>query len=510
MRHVTVVSLVLVLFAAFAAFAEPSIIIFNGKVFTGDPAKPTAQAIAIEGNRILKVGTNEDLRPLATRNTRMFDAEQRLVVPGINDAHTHPAFQSPMFTIDVGVDPTWANLRIAIAAAVEETPGDIWVRGTIGPTVLGDPSVNAASLQQLVGTRKLVLTAFTGHGAILSTAALEALGVPASPSDVQGGWFGRAADGSFDGRVFEYAQYPLMRQMAELATDEDLVDGIRTFAAEAIGYGITSVQAMPGVNERRFRAALKRADVPLRVRVIQFLPGDPNPAQVDGIKWILDGTPLERNAALRTATYANNGGRGRENFTARQVLQKTKSAMDAKQQILVHASGDKSVATALGVFGELPGLKRPRLEHADGLQHDQFALAKRTGAIVVQNPSHFPFRSAYPAGEYMLSRSILEAGIPLAIGSDGPLNPWLNMMFAVGRPDMPKETLKREQVLAAYTTGSAFAEMTETEKGKIAAGMLADLAVLSQNVLDVPAAELPATHSVLTVIDGKVVHSMLP
>ena len=509
MRHVSAVSLVLVLFAAFAAFAEPSIIIFNGKVLTGDPAKPTAQAIAIEGNRILKVGSNEDLRPLATRNTRLYDAEKRLVVPGINDAHTHPAFQSPMFTIDVGMDPTWANLRTAIAAAVDETPGDIWVRASIGPTILFDPTVTAASLQQLAGTRKLVLTSFTGHGAILSTAALAALGVPANPTDPEGGWYGRDAAGSFNGRVFEYAQYPLMRKMAELATDEDLVDGIRTFAAEAIGYGITSVQAMPGVNERRFLDALKRADVPLRVRVIQFLPGDPNSAG-SGVKWILDGTPIERGGALRTATYANNGGRGRENFPARDVITKAQRAHDAGQQILFHASGDKAVSVALGAFGKVRGIKRPRIEHADGLQHDLFEGAKLTGAIIVQNPSHFPFRGAYPAGEYMHSKSIVEAGIPIAIGSDGPLNPWLNMMFAVERPDLPAEALKREQVIAAYTTGSAFAEMTETQKGKIAAGMLADLAILSQNVLDVPAAELPATHSVLTVIDGKVVHSMLP
>ena len=97
----------------------------------------------------------------------------------------------------------------------------------------------------------------------------------------------------------------------------------------------------------------------------------------------------------------------------------------------------------------------------------------------------------------MLAASIRKARIPLAIGSDGPINPYLNIMFAAARPDQPDEALSREDALRAYTSGSAFAENMETKKGKIAPGMLADLAVLSQNILEVPVEALPETRSVL-------------
>jgi len=103
-------------------------------------------------------------------------------------------------------------------------------------------------------------------------------------------------------------------------------------------------------------------------------------------------------------------------------------------------------------------------------------------------------------------RSLLEAGIPIAIGSDGPLNPYLNIMFAVIHPVRPSEAITREQAVEAYTRGSAFAELAEQDKGTIAKGRLADLAVLSQDIFTVRVNDLPATKSVLTVVGGKVVY----
>jgi predicted amidohydrolase YtcJ len=102
-------------------------------------------------------------------------------------------------------------------------------------------------------------------------------------------------------------------------------------------------------------------------------------------------------------------------------------------------------------------------------------------------------------------RSLLNIGVPLALGSDGPLNPFLNLMFATTYPWKPAEALTREQALAAYTQGSAYAEFAEKEKGTLEPGKLADLAVLSQNILEVPAEALPATEAVLTMVGGKII-----
>jgi hypothetical protein len=388
---------------------------------------------------------------------------------------------------------------------VDETPADLWITATAGPGILDDATLTRQTLDKLAPNRKVFIGAFTGHVSVLSSAGLAALGIADNASNPPGGTFGRDAQGNLNGRADEYAHYLAERRFADLATDDELVTGIRSFADEAIRLGITTVQAMPVPSEQRYSKALRDAAVPLRVRVMAFpleVPARPLFQSGGAVKFILDGTPIERGAALRTTKYAD-GSQGRENF--RDLAPFVKLAVDNNQQLLFHAAGDRTVASALNAFGTA-ALKRPRIEHGDGMQRDLFPLALKTGAVVVINPTHFPFRNAYPPGEYMLAASIAKARIPLAIGSDGPINPYLNLMIAAARPDQPKESLTREDALRAYTSGSAFAENQETKKGKIAPGMLADLAVLSQNIIEVSVNALPDTRSVLTIIDGKVVH----
>jgi predicted amidohydrolase YtcJ len=500
MRRI-LVSLGVLLFTA-AASAEPSIVLLFGKVFTGDSAQPWAEAIAIEGDKIAAVGSNAEVQAMAGPSTRVIDLAGRVVIPGINDAHMHPGFATPAFKIETGMNPSRAEVESAILNAIDETPADTWITVTIGPTVLLDPTLNVQTLEDSARGHKVILTSFTGHGAILSEAAMKALGVASDAKDPQGGWFGRDADGRVDGRAFEYAQYPLERKIADLASDQELVDNIRAFANEALAYGITSAQVMPWGNDRRFIDALARVDTPLRVRVIDFL--DHNDTKTDAVKWILDGTPIEANAALRSKYAA--GGEGRVNFSDFAPL--ARAAADSKRQLLVHASGDRAVEAALKAFAKNPSLVRPRIEHGDGMQRDLFPLAVRTGAVVVQNPTHFEARQFFPSGDYQMLKSLQRAGIPIALGSDGATNPYLNILLATERDAANRaEALTREEAVRAYTSGSAYAEMKEKQKGTIAKGMLADLAVLSQDIFEVPPPALPETHSVMTIVGGKVVYA---
>jgi predicted amidohydrolase YtcJ len=144
---------------------------------------------------------------------------------------------------------------------------------------------------------------------------------------------------------------------------------------------------------------------------------------------------------------------------------------------------------------------------------DLIRRVKAMHMLVVQNPTHFTFP------EIMLARygkervawmqpmkSLLDNGIPLAIGSDGPMNPFLNIMAAVTHPTNPKEALTREQAVSAYTAGSAFAEFQEKDKGQLAVGMFADLAVLSDDLFTVPVADIEAIRSVMTMFGGKIVY----
>src|SRR5439155_1480972 len=154
---------------------------------------------------------------------------------------------------------------------------------------------------------------------------------------------------------------------------------------------------------------------------------------------------------------------------------------------------------------------RPRIEHGDFLTADLVPSARRLGVVVVQNPARFTIldliRRRYGPGRAGVAqplRSLLTAGVPIALGSDGPMNPYLNIMLAVTHPVNPGEALTREQAVLAYTRGSAYAEFAEREKGTLAPGMLGDLAVLSQDIFTVPLGELSQTESVLTMVGGKV------
>lgn len=504
MKHALLAALLCL--AALSLAAQPSLVIVNGNVFTNDPEKPSAQAVAITGSQITAVGSNAQIKALAGEKTRVIDAQERLVIPGLNDAHVHPSSGSPAFALSTELDATWDQVAAALQFAVDEMSADTWITGTLGPGLINDKSITREKLDKAAPGRKVLLQAFTGHGLVMSSAAMRALGVADDAPDPLGGRFERDANGKLNGRAQEYAQWSVERRFADRAEDDELVEAITNLSNEAVRYGITSIQAMPMASEERFAKAMAKANVPLRIRLISF-PMDaskPQSLQPRGaIKWILDGTPIERGAAFREAKYADDTA-GRENFA--DIAPLIQVAVDKKAQLLVHASGDKTIATVLNALSTR-ALDRPRIEHADGLLRDLVPLAKRTGVIAVLNPSHWPLRDFFPkSAAYMPAATLVKSEIPIAIGSDGPLNPFLNIMLAVARPDQPSESLTRQQALRAYTSGSAFAEFAEKTKGRIMPGMLADLAVLSQDIITAPAAALPETVSVLTVIDGKVVY----
>jgi len=152
-----------------------------------------------------------------------------------------------------------------------------------------------------------------------------------------------------------------------------------------------------------------------------------------------------------------------------------------------------------------------RIEHGDGISQERAKNFADAGIFVVQNPTHLAF-SAMMQSRYgnerlkkmCLLRSLKEAGVRLAFGSDGPLNPFLGILFAVTNPTNPPEAMSTEDAVQAYTYEAAYAEFAEKEQGKLASGMLADLAVLSQDIFTIPPDKLPATRSVLTIVGGKI------
>lgn len=513
----------------------PDTILINGKVFTSNQDQLWAEAIAIRGERVVAVGTTETIAAMAAEQTRRIDLGGRTVVAGINDAHVHVGPQIETFAVAAGDDPAPPQVAAALEEALSKAPAGATLMVQVGGRVWDDDSVTRTWLDRIAADRPVVLQMFTGHGKVLNSAALRLAGIDESIADPEGGRFQRDAGGRLNGRAEEYADLLVGRRLAASVAKAERPGFYRRFSTEAARLGITSVQLM--ANSGPHAGVVEdvvAAETPQRWRILRWpfkeagqelqdsktpLPPQPTP-RIDarGMKWMFDGTPIERFAAMREPYADRAGERGRINLPGERIAQIAGWAYGSEDPLAVHAVGDRAIETyirALEQAGvpEIWARKRPRLEHGDMLMPDLIPRAKALGMVVVQNPAHLTL------GEPLLAtlgperlrhaqpmKSLLDAGIPLAIGSDGPLNPFLNILFATTHAVNPAEALTREQAVIAYTHGSAYAEFAERDKGRLMPGAFADLAVLSADVFSVPPNELPALHSVLTLISGRPAH----
>jgi predicted amidohydrolase YtcJ len=529
MKRALLVAIVALIPVVVLAQSAPDLIIHHAKVFTADPAHRFAEAVAIQSNKIVAVGTNADIIAMAGDKTKRLDAGGRVVVPGFNDAHTHQGPRPEGFGLSPDDDAPWPLVSAALAGAVDETPGDVWIYGTVSPKLLSDPAVTAQALDKIAPHRKVILSVWTAHGTIMSSEAMNALRIRDNAVDPAGGSFERDASGHLTGKMFEYADWNAERRLADTVSDADAADQLKSYSDQALGFGITSIQNMSMQSLTRYEKVERHAPAAIRIRMMRIpmsetasrdtsegatlpvLSRERPLSVISGTKWILDGTPIEQGAAVRQPYPGTTDKTGKLNFSPDELKVIMKEAFDSKEQTLLHVAGDR---TAAAVFDAMRAAgpaeewrkKRLRIEHGDGLLPDLIPLAKEFGVVVVLNPTHVVAKPLFPKGPYMPAKSLLKAGVPIAIGSDGPMNPGLNIQMITTEPGNAAEGITREEAVDAYTRGSAFAEFAENEKGTIAAGKLADIAVLSQDIFRVSADALPDTKSVLTIVDGKIAY----
>lgn len=526
----------------------PDLIIVNARVFTADPSHPAAEAVAIDGTRIAFVGTSADAARLAGPDTRVIDAGGRLVTPGLIEAHGHagPGIGGKSLPMP---DLPWpgpsAEQTLAIVGAAAKESRDLLV-GEVGPLVINDRRDWRIALDLAAPDTPVILRAWWGHGTLVNSRALALTGIEEGSPDPLGGWYGRTAAGRLDGRIGEGAEIMMTRRLTRTTSTADAAAAFDETAQLYSGWGVTSFHQMahnlplkatmealsaarPVLKWSVYSWGVPQASVAEAWAEAEAAPASTALVRHAGIKFMLDGTPIERGARMR-ADYADlPGTRGRSNYSEALLGEILARGAAEPYQLALHVAGDGEVERLLATMEGLASPRewqerRLRIEHGDGLTPDLLARARNLGVVLVQNPLHLAPSldeargdmmtnrlGASSTGRFQLLASALKAGVPLAFGSDAGgsvASPFLNMMLAIGYQRNPDESLTREQALTAYTAGAAYAEGEEARKGRIAVGMAADLAILSQDLLTIPIEAFPATRSLLTVVDGEIVHEV--
>jgi len=438
-----------------SAFAQqqkdPDLILFNGKIFTSVAARPYVEALAIRGDRIIATGDTKTIQAMAGTKTSVIDLHGGTAIPGINDAHHHLMLGPPEVHVDLkSPGASWAQIKEGIAAAIATSPPNSLITATIGFNVFADPSIDRDVLDTIAPHNPLKLQTMTGHGVVLNTAGLSFYKIAENQPDPMGGRFERDAKGRLTGTAREYAVWNMERAAADRVPEGEAVSQIKQQLDEAAKYGVTSIQELAFLlPPARAVSLLEAIPTPIRVRVVR-MPGTTttgrnieegkgvpaHPASlitVSGSKWLADGVGLEGTLTPRGAWKLAPKPPFDSIFTdlplefpQSEYPAMLQESIKNNDQLLVHVSGNRSVATILDAIDANGGKgvwdgRRLCFEHGDGIFPDQFARIKADGIVIVQNPIHFApivppgvvaFEKAQPL------KSLLAAGIPLAFGSD--------------------------------------------------------------------------------------------
>lgn len=506
---------------------EPDTLLFNANVLTVDEQHPHAQAIAIARDRFFAVGTNDEIRGLATARTRKINLEGKTVVPGFIDAHSHPAIAglSHLSSVDCDLRSIGA-IQEAIRQRAAETPPGEWVIGfkyddtkTAEARFLTKQDLDAAAPSHPVFIRHR-----GGHTAYVNSLALKKAGVSDETPDPPGGRFHREpTTGRITGRIEERAVEPFSRLFYREPSWEERRRGVELISRMMSRAGVTSVHDAYGSPEdlRTYQDAHAAGELSLRVycligsgqidRMIQagVRTGFGNEwVRVGAMKMTCDGSISERTARLSEPYAGRSDDYGILVTDEETLYARSHKAHEAGWQIGIHANGDVAIDITLRVFErlqrELPRRDpRYRIEHCTVINE---SLVRRIRTLrVIPNPfSTYVYYHGEKMREYgserlnsmFAVRSFLDAGVPVTMTSDyppGPFEPMMALQSMVTRTDSngtlwgPRQRVRVEEALRVGTLHGAYASFEENRKGTIRPGKLADLVVLGRD----PAQEDP-------------------
>ena len=529
------------------------LIIVNGRVFRGD--EPTAEAVAVQGNKVLRVGTNREIQRLARAQTTVIDARGGSVLPGFNDAHLH-LLSGGLALDQVNLDEatTVEEVRQTIRAWAEVNPSHDWIRGRgwlYAP--FGDSLPTRQFLDELVPDRPAYLVSYDGHTGWANTVALGLAGITSASESPANGVIVRDARGEPTG-VLEEAAMGLMSRVLPAPSHDERLSAARAAMVEANRVGITSVQDAGGsIEDLELYDELRRQG-DLTVRVYQALSvdapatpddldaldrarerfGDDPLLKTGAVKLVADGVVETRTAAM-LEPYAGSAERGHLGMTPAELTELVTELDRRGWQVMTHAIGDAAVRATLDAYeaartaNTSPARdRRHRVEHVETPDPDDVARFGEAGVVASLQPAHgMPPATDDPwarnlgrarAERGWMSASLLKAGAALAFGSDWPvvdLDPLVGIFVAVnrtstdGEPEggwVPAERLSLADAIRAFTSGGAWASFDDQRKGTLERDMLADIVILSEDVFVLPPERLLEAEVVMTIVDGKVVY----
>jgi predicted amidohydrolase YtcJ len=565
LAHLGVLFLAMAAAGARATVAETPVslpadlVLTGGRVWTAEPGQPWAEAVAIRAGRIVGVGSPSEVAALRGPKTEVLDLRGRLVVPGFNDAHIHLVEGAlSLDAVDLIEEQTLAAVQARIKAFAAGDRKSAWVQGRgwlYGSFPGGLPT--REQLDAVVGDRPAYMECYDGHSGWANSMALSRAGITKDTKDPEGGVIVRdPRSGEPTGALKESAR-ELVKAVIPSPDEEARYRLLLRGLALLNSQGITSVQ------DARSDSAPLSADLPLldrarregkltvRVRAANLMkPGDWSSSipearrladrfddallRVGSVKAYVDGV-IEAHTAALLEPYAEAAfGLGLPNWEPDALKAAVVAADGVGLQVYLHAIGDRGVRMALDAHEAArllrgPRDRRGRIEHIETIAASDYPRFKELGVIASMQPLHAnPDQNNFEVWQRNIGPeravrgfswgNLERAGARLVFGSDWPVvtsDVFRGLYCAVARktregnpPDgwLKDQAVSLESALRHYTIDGAYASFEEQEKGRVAAGKRADLAVLSANLFEGAPEAILKTKVLLTVMDGRIVH----
>jgi predicted amidohydrolase YtcJ len=538
------------------------IIFMHANIYTGVPANTQfssilrEEAIAVRGDRIEAVGKTLDIQKLKGPQTQVIDLGGHFVMAGFNDAHLHlDDAGSTKLSVDLTGVTSLDELRQRVAKKVEGAKAGEWILGAGWDETLWPVKVTPTrwDLDEVSDGHPVFLVRIDGHIAVANTRALQLGSVTLASRDPQGGHIDRNDNGEPTGILRETAQGAVTGVVPKPNHDQRR-QALELALADLAEHGVTSAQDYsPNWENFEIYEELEK-ESKLTARITEWLPFD-DPVEdlsrkrnahpqsdlmlhTGMLKGFMDGSLGSHTAAMLEPYADDPKNSGLPRYDAAKLNDMTKERMLAGFQIGFHAIGDKGVQMALDAFAE--GEKavreahvkgptggdefRLRIEHAQVTTPEEIARFKELKVIASMQPSHLLTDMRWAQDRLGPKRAassyawlaFLNKGVTLAFGTDypvEPVSPFRGLDAAITRKSengkleyFPEQRLTIDQAIAAYTTGSAYAEFDEKEKGKIVPGMLADFVVLDRDPTASSPEKLLGTKVLRTVVGAKTVY----